>query len=61
VFLLQFKGCNVDMDEGKVMIEMINTSEKTFVDSLKTYNIIQVFKTRDERNPDEEMQRNREK
>jgi hypothetical protein len=49
------------MDEGKVMIEMINTSEKTFVDSLKTYNIIQVFKTRDERNPDEEMQRNREK
>jgi hypothetical protein len=40
------------LDEGKMVIEMTNTSMKILDDSLKIYNIMEEFKTKDRTKPD---------
>jgi hypothetical protein len=33
VFQLKFKGCNIDLDEGKVVVKMINTTRSILKDT----------------------------
>ena len=48
----------MDLDLGKVEIQMINTSRKTLEDMLKTNKYKQESKTQDGRSLDEDTQRN---
>lgn len=50
--MLWFEAYRVDLDEGKWVIQKMNTLRKILEDSLKTFKYMQEFKTQDGRSLD---------